>query len=277
MGVSGLAIATLLSQTIAAVATAWSVRRLYLRLDTLTAAHAQSSGLPKTAPLFSPLALTEMLRLGIPSVIQHALMSAGQLFMQNIINRYGLIVMAGYSVAFRVNGLVINSLMALSNALSGFIAQNQGAGRTDRIRQGIRLSLGIGCVFSAAVILILSFFGSSLLSVFIEDNSRKTAIISAGMGFFRIISPFYLLVSIKIVYDGALRGIGAMTPFMLATLSDVIVRIFCGAPLSRHFGLTGVWSVWPLAWMVGTVLSVSFYLFCRQPRQKIPQQKMPRQ
>lgn len=61
------------------------------------------------------------------------------------------------------------------------------------------------------------------------------------------------------MYDGALRGIGAMTPFMLATISDVVIRILFGGAFSRLFGLNGVWCIWPFAWVVGTVMSVSFY------------------
>lgn len=253
LGVAGLALATLISQAIAAAATAYSLWRLYDGLES-----EDGRKMPK-APLFSFTALREILRLGVPSVIQHAFMSTGQLVMQSVINQYGLIVMAGYSVAFRVNGLVINSLMALSNALSGFIAQNMGAGHQDRIRQGVRISLWISCGFSAATILLLFAGGTSILAFFVEDGPQKERIVAAGMGFFQIVSPFYLLVCHKIVYDGALRGIGAMTPFMLSTISDVVVRILAGAPLSHWLGIYGVWSVWPLAWGVGTAISVSFY------------------
>lgn len=64
----------------------------------------------------------------------------------------------------------------------------------------------------------------------------------------------------KITSDGALRGIGAMTPFMLATISDVVVRILCGCPFSVRWGPDGAWAVWPMAWLVGTAMSVGFCL-----------------
>lgn len=255
MGVAGLAIATLASQTIAAVATAFMMRRLYTRLITDAALSSERT------PYFSRDALYEMLRLGVPSVIQHAFMSTGQLFMQNVINSYGVVVMAGYSVAFRVNGLVINSLMAFSNALSGFIAQNKGAGYQDRIRKGVQVALKISYIFSGAIVVLLFFAGEPILAFFVEESTLKADVIAAGIGFFRVVSPFYLLVCLKIVYDGALRGIGAMTPFMLATVSDVVIRILFGGVFSRLFGLNGVWCIWPFAWLVGTVMSVSFYQF----------------
>lgn len=246
-GVLGLALATVFSQLLAALLAFGVTVRVCRQLQT-------------AARSFSVRMLQALLQLGVPSMIQHMLMSLGQLSLQGVINGYGLVVMAGYSVAFRLNGLVINSLMALSNALSGFIAQNKGAGKTERIRQGIRASLVISYLFSALVIVMLQVWGRELLGLFLREGDDTPAVLTAGMGFLRVVTPFYLLVCLKIVFDGALRGIGAMTAFMAATMSDVIVRIFCGAPFSRLWGLNGVWAVWPAAWLVGTVLSVGLYL-----------------
>lgn len=245
-GVIGLALATILSQMLSAV--------LALGVVIKVGKQMQASALR-----FSKEIMKAVIKLGVPSMIQHMLMSLGQLSLQSVINGYGLVVMAGYSVAFRLNGLVINSLMALSNALSGFIAQNKGAGKEERIKQGIHASLFISYLFSACVVLILQIWGAELLGLFIRDAEDTSEVIAAGMGFVRVVSPFYLLVCLKIVFDGALRGVGAMTAFMVATMSDVVVRIFCGNPFSDRWGLNGVWAVWPTAWLVGTTLSVGMY------------------
>lgn len=248
MGIAGLAWATILSQCISAVLTSVTAIRIYRNLS------GESS-------MFSRTTAQQILRLGIPSMIQHLLMSLGQISIQNVINGYGMIVMAGYSVAFRINGLVMNSLMALSNALSGFIAQNKGAGEYGRIRGGLKASVMIAYVFSAAVIFGLRCFGPEILSAFIDSSAeQRLEVIEAGMGFIQIVSPFYLLVCLKIIFDGALRGIGAMNAFMFATLSDVAVRILCGRVFSEQWGLTGVWAIWPTAWLLGTCLSVGFYI-----------------
>ncbi len=67
--------------------------------------------------------------------------------------------------------------------------------------------------------------------------------------------PFYLLVTLKIISDGSLRGLGMMNAFMLATAADVLVRILFGSLFSAHWGLIGVWFVWPVAWLFGTISS----------------------
>ena len=248
MGVAGLALATIFSQLLSALLTLCTV------LDV-------SKKMPSSGQRFSSDIMKTVVKLGVPSMIQHMLMSMGQISLQSIINGYGLVVMAGYSVAFRINGLVINSLMALSNALSGYIAQNKGAKEYGRIRSGIRASLIIAYAFSVCVILVLQLFGPEILGIFIEEADNTTDVIAAGMGFVRVVSPFYLLVCLKIVFDGALRGTGAITCFMFATMSDVVVRILCGQPFSNHWGLNGVWAVCPSAWLVGTGLSVGFYVW----------------
>lgn len=289
LGVAGLALATLLSQAASALATLWAVGRMYRGLGTddavidaandavintrndavsdiiNDAADDTATDAVRREPLVSLTVLGELLRLAIPSIIQHVFMSAGQLVMQNVINSYGLVVMAGYSVAFRINGLVVNTLMALSNALSGFIAQNKGAGKNGRITDGLKVALIIGYIYSSLAVLLLLLKGPAILAFFVGAEADGQAIIGAGMGFIRIVSPFYLLVCFKIICDGALRGIGSMTLFMFSTISDVLVRMFCAGAFSNLWGISGVWWIWPFAWLIGTAVSAASWAV-KRPR-----------
>jgi len=251
MGVAGLALATVLAQGISGIFALWSVRKIYRCLSGESVWWERET-------------LRKILDLGIPSMVQHVLMSVGQLTIQNVINSYGLIVLAGYSVVFRINGIVINTLMALSNAVSGFIAQNCGAGRDDRVREGLRGAMGMAYVYAVLLVAVLLWQGESILGVFIKAGPDKAATIAAGMGFVRVVTPFYLLVCAKIVFDGGLRGIGAMRAYMLVALTDVAVRVGCGQLFSNLWGVNGVWSVWPLAWVCGTALSAGLYRYYRK-------------
>lgn len=247
LGISGLALATLLSQAASSLATLFAVKKLCRRLD------------GEGRPSFSLPVLKEILSLAVPSIVQHVFMSTGQLALQNIINGYGVITMTGYSIAFRINGLYVNSLMALSNALSGFIAQNKGAGKQRRIRQGYRLCLILGACFTSAVVFLMLADGPAVLSFFVSPAPEKAEIIKAGMGFVRIVVPFYFVVCLKIVTDGALRGVGRMNAFMMSSISDVMVRLLLGNFFSRHWGINGVWWIWPTAWAVGTAVCCLSY------------------
>ena len=82
---------------------------------------------------------------------------------------------------------------------------------------------------------------------------------NVGIQFLRIVAPFYILVSAKLVTDGVLRGSGMMRQFMLATFSDLILRVVLAKQLSGMLGSVGIWLAWPIGWFVGTVLSLVFY------------------
>ena len=79
------------------------------------------------------------------------------------------------------------------------------------------------------------------------------------MLFLHILSPFYFVVSLKLVTDGILRGCGLMGRFMVATFTDLILRVVLALTLSGPFGTVGIWSAWPLGWVAGMALSLWFY------------------
>ena len=93
--------------------------------------------------------------------------------------------------------------------------------------------------------------------IFAEKNIHT---IDTGMLFLRILSPFYFVVSVKLVADGILRGCGLMVRFMIATFTDLILRVGIAAVLSATaLGSTGIWMAWPVGWCIGTALSMVFY------------------
>ena len=79
--------------------------------------------------------------------------------------------------------------------------------------------------------------------------------------FLKIISPFYFVASSKLVADGILRGAGKMKAFMTATFTDLILRVVLAVILSAPLGTVGIWSAWPIGWIIGAALSVAF---CRK-------------
>ena len=110
------------------------------------------------------------------------------------------------------------------------------------------------CVPLAAAYL---FAGKFLVYIFL-DNPTGTAM-EVGVRFLQILSPFYFVVSTKLVSDGVLRGAGMMKQFMTATFTDLILRVVLAKILSSFFGTIGIWVAWPLGWTVAMVLSVIFY------------------
>ncbi len=101
-------------------------------------------------------------------------------------------------------------------------------------------------------------FGRNLLMLFMNEPSREA--IDSGIMLLRIIAPFYFVVSAKLIADGVLRGRSLMGKFMIATFTDLILRVILAAVLSAtSLGSTGIWCAWPIGWAVAAGLSVAFY------------------
>lgn len=246
MGIAGVAWATFICQGISAVL---AVIVVFLRLSKIKVL--------QRCPVFSFIILVKLLKIAIPSILQQSFISIGNIIIQSVINEFGAGTIAGYSAAVKLNNLVITSFTTLANGISNFTAQNLGAGKSERIRDGFKAGLKMVWIISVPLVLLYFFAGKQLLYLFL-DNPTNTAI-HTGIMFLCILSPFYFVVSAKLVADGILRGAGLMSRFMITTFTDLILRVVLAIILSKQFGSTGIWCAWPIGWSIATTLSVIFY------------------
>lgn len=247
-GVAGVAWATFLAQGIACVMALFTFAK---RLKEVVC-----EGKP---PLFSVPLLKKISMIAVPSILQQSFVSVGNIFIQGLVNSYGSGVIAGYSAAIRLNTFVITGFTTLGNGVSGFTAQNLGAGRHDRIRNGFRAGLKMA-VFVAALFAAAYFFlGRFMMQLFMEDSGSGA--LQTGMTFLRIVSPFYFVVAVKLAADGVLRGAERMRQFMLSTFTDLILRVILAFVFSRFWHDTGIWLSWPVGWTTAAAMS---WIFCRR-------------
>lgn len=246
MGIAGVAWATFICQGISAVL---AVIVVFLRLSKIKVL--------QRCPVFSFIILVKLLKIAIPSILQQSFISIGNIIIQSVINEFGAGTIAGYSAAVKLNNLVITSFTTLANGISNFTAQNLGAGKSERIRDGFKAGLKMVWIISIPLVLLYFFAGKQLLYLFL-DNPTNTAI-HTGIMFLCILSPFYFVVSTKLVADGILRGAGLMSRFMITTFTDLILRVVLAIILSKQFGSIGIWCAWPIGWSIATTLSVIFY------------------
>ena len=194
----------------------------------------------------------------IPSILQQSFISVGNIILQSVINTFGASVIAGYSAAVKLNNMVITSFTTLGNGISNYTSQNMGAGKMDRVHEGFGAGRNLVWIICVPIVLLYFFFGRTLLLLFMNDPQGPA--IDTGMLFLHILSPFYFVVSLKLVTDGILRGCGLMGRFMVATFTDLILRVGMAIVLSgTELGSTGIWLSWPIGWCIGTVLSIVFY------------------
>ena len=246
MGVAGVAWATFICQGISCIL---AVAFVFIRLAKIKTT--------EKSKIFSWKLLGKISVVAIPSILQQSFISVGNIIIQGIINSFGSAVMAGYSASIKLNNLVITSLTTLGNGISNFTAQNLGAQKPERVKEGFKSGIKLVWMLCIPLTILYIFVGKYLLYIFL-DNPSGTAM-DVGIEILRILAPFYIVVSAKLVADGVLRGAEMMNKFMIATFTDLVLRVVLAKALSIPFGTTGIWLAWPIGWSVATVLSVMFY------------------
>ena len=247
MGVAGVAWATFLCQGISCVLALVVVFRRFSKIKT-----------DGRVPLFSWKHLRRFTVIAVPSILQQSFISVGNIIIQSVINGFGAGVMAGYSAAVKLNNMVITSLTTLGNGISNYTAQNLGAAKYDRIKAGFRAGLKLVWMLCVPLVALYVFASRPLVHIFLESGSGTA--MDTGVMFLRIVAPFYFVVAAKLVSDGVLRGAGLMKQFMIATFTDLVLRVALAEILARTaLGATGIWISWPIGWTIAMTLSVVFY------------------
>lgn len=244
--VAGVAWATFICQGIACVLAVITLQKRLKKVE--------CEGKPD---LFSWDMLKKIGMMAVPSILQQSFVSVGNIFIQSLINGFGSSVIAGYSAAVKINTFGVTCFGTLGNGVSSFTAQNIGAGKYDRVKQGQRAGILMGFIIAVPFFLLCFFQSEMLIRLFMQEETGVA--MSTGVEFLRIVAPFYFVVSMKLSTDGALRGSGAMSWFMIATFSDLILRVVLGYVLAVPFGTTGIWMSWPIGWAIGTVMSLVFF------------------
>ena len=248
MGVAGVAWATFLCQGISCVLALVVVFHRFRKIRT-----------EGKMQIFSWQLFGSFAVVAVPSILQQSFISVGNIVIQSVINGFGPAVMAGYSASVKLNNMVITSLTTLGNGISNFTAQNLGAAKYNRIKAGFRAGLKLVWALCIPLVLLYEFAGKWLVYIFLE--SPTGAAMDTGVLFLRIVSPFYFVVAAKLVSDGILRGAGMMKKFMIATFTDLVLRVALAEILSRTaLGTTGIWLSWPIGWTIAAILSILFYV-----------------
>ncbi len=198
----------------------------------------------------------QSVRIGLPTGVQQTLVAIGGLALLDIVNHFGTDVIAGYSVASRLDAMALIPAMSFSQALSTFVGQNIGANKYDRIRTGLISTVKMSGIVTIITSLTIILAGHLIMSLFTKDH----AVIMAGDQYLTIVSASYLLFTMMFIYQGVLRGAGdTLIPMFFSILSLWIIRIPVAWFLSREIGTAGIWWSIPAGWAVGLALSYLYY------------------
>jgi len=245
MGVAGVAWATFLCQGVSCVL---AVVTIFRRLRLISTEQFK---------LFDRNLFRKFVSIAVPSILQQSSISIGNIIIQSAINDCGVAVTAGYAAGIKLQNLVITAFTTLGNGISNFAAQNIGAGKLERVRAGHKAGIQMVWTICVPVVLLYTFGARLLVSFFIDTPT--TLALNSGAYFLYICAPFYFLISVKLATDGILRGAGMMKEFVIATTLDLVLRVVLVKVLVVPFGYLGIWAAWPIAWVLGTSLSLMYY------------------
>lgn len=246
MGVAGVAWATLIAQGISAV------------LSFVIFLRGLKSYPGKLDRLFDGRELKNMARVALPSILQQSTVSIGMMLVQSVVNSFGSQMLAGYSAAMRIESVCIVPMSAMGNAISSYTAQNIGAGKPERVRAGYRASYGIVFAIAAVICLAVQLLARPLVSLFMEEGGSSLAF-ETGMACTRFMGWFYVLIGLKMISDGVLRGAGDMTMFTVANLVNLGLRVVLAVTLAAQFGIQFVWMAVPVGWLINYGISFLEY------------------
>ncbi|MCR5607628.1 MAG: MATE family efflux transporter [Lachnospiraceae bacterium] len=243
LNVAGVAWATFICQGVSCIC---SIVVVIKRLDSIKT--------EKKAKLFSFPILKDIIAIAVPSTLQQSFVSVGNIFIQGFINGFGPGVIAGYASAIKLNNLVVTSFSTIGNGISNYTAQNVGAKTYDRIYQGFKAGIKMVITLCLPIMILYLVFSKQLINFFINNPSELA--LNSGIDFLHVVAPFYFCVALKLTSDAILRGSNHMNAFMIATFTDLLLRVVLAKVFSSHFGYIGIWYAWPVGWIIATAMSV---------------------
>lgn len=246
MGIAGAAWATLFAQALSAVLILWNLiaskseYRVHFRLIR-----------------FDYIILKDIIRIGLPSGIQNAIVSFSNVIVQSNINHFGPMAMAGCGSYSKIDGFAILPVMSFSMALTTFVGQNMGAKRYDRVRQGARIGTFISCIVTLSIASILYAFAPQVLRIF----SQEEQVIYYGTLMMRTVVPGYLFLAISHAMAGILRGAGlTKIPMFVMVCCWCFLRmgwIFIAMPIFQDIQVV-FWG-YPITWFASTIAMILYY------------------
>nr|WP_302789184.1 MATE family efflux transporter [Anaerostipes caccae] len=254
MGIAGAAWATVTAQGVSAV------------LITVYFFSKAGDLCPKRCHMYYSRELLGMIiNNSILTAIQQSIMNLGILMVQGLVNSFGFLTSAAFAAVVKIDAFAYMPAQDFGNAFTTYIAQNYGAGKPDRIKQGLRSAVFISIGFCAAASVIVVAFARQLMLIFIKP--QETEIIAVGVQYLHIVGCFYAGIGILFLLYGLYRGLGRSGVSIWLTVISLGSRVVLAYALSSVpvIGLLGIWWAVPIGWALADMFGL-LYFACRKKR-----------
>lgn len=196
--------------------------------------------------------------------LQQSIMNLGILAVQGLVNSFGTTVMAAFAAAVKIDAFAYLPVQDFGNAFSIFTAQNFGAGKTDRIRKGIRAASFTSMLFGLLISIAVFVLAEPLMTLFIDAG--ETAVIAEGVRYLRVEGAFYYLIAALFLLYGLYRALGKPGMSVVLTIVSLGIRVALAYALASIplFGVVGIWWSVPIGWLLADALGLIYYLAKRK-------------
>ena len=240
-GVSGAAVATVISQIVSGVL---CLILMYIKFPLLK--------LQLSDWRVNLAFLYEHLRIGIPMGIQISILSMGKVILQYVLNGFGTTAVAAFTTGMRVDQMFYQVYLALGITMANYTAQNYGANKISRIKEGAKISMRLVFGITIISIIILGFFSEQITALFMDIPNPE--VIKLASLYLHIVMVFLFFLGTLLVYRNILQGIGAVGAPLLSGVVELIVRGGAAIFLGYYFKYTGICYATPLAWLTGAIV-----------------------
>ncbi len=246
LGVAGAAYATLIAQFVSAVLCVVHIIRKY---DILK--------LSKKEIEFSFKSAKRLLAVGVPMGLQFSITAIGTMIVQASLNTLGTAYIAGFAGAGKIQNITTQAFPSLGVAMATYVGQNYGAGRIDRIKEGVKASIVINLCFSILSMIIIYGLGTQLMNIFTSDGNVE--MIQHGVRYLHIAVWFYIPLGFIYIYRNTLQGLGDGFVPMMGGVFELIGRAVAIAILAPIFHYDGICMSDPIAWIMALIPLIPVY------------------
>ena len=208
------------------------------------------------------MVITQSVRLGIPLAMQWAMIAVSTTALQRFVNSFGTAAVAANTAVSRIEQLVHQPYGSLGAALATYSGQNYGAGKLDRVKDGLKHGMFMSAIFSLLMLVINQTLGRPIISIFVDDPE----VISIGAQALRLTSWFYIFLATIYMTRGILNGVGDALFAFINGVVEMICRIFLPMliVLIPTVGMWGIWWTTGLSWLISAIFCLLRYFSWRK-------------
>ena len=204
--------------------------------------------------VFDRSLLRETLNYSSVAGMQQITLHFGKLLVQGAVNPLGIFAIAAFNAVSRIDDFVMIVQQNIAHGTTGFLAQNNGGGRTDRLRKGFFTGLKMELIYSLIMGIIIFVFARPFVTLFVGNEGTK--VVDSGVQYLRIMSFLYLLPGVTNILQGYFRGLGKLKITLNSTFTQIVGRVIAAYLMAPYFGLKGI----ALACLVGWICMMAYEL-----------------